>query len=445
VRERAATGLVVLASLLLVAATVVGYARLAVFDSDRFADRAAAALREPGVRTIVGERLTDQLVLPTEPDLIASRPLIVSAVSGIVGGGAFAGLFRRGVRDAHRAVFARDRDTVTLTLLDVGTVAGAALEKLRPDLAAKLEATSRVELLERRIGSATGDLARTAEHVRILAAVLALLTVAAAAGALFLTADRRRTAARLGFGMAAAGVLVLIGYAVARALALGTVGEPDDRVAAGEVWNAFLGDLRTTGWLLAGAGAVVAAAAQSLLRPVAVEAPLRAAWRMATTEPVAPLLRLTRACALIAAGLLLITHPRLALQVLTTVLGVYVLYKGVEAILRLVYRPRPDEPAAETAPRRRPRARLAAVVAIATLLIAGTVAAFVAGGLINHWVTTAPVQRPSDAAKVNAYGPLLSRARTCQRVRAHLPSLVAVNFYKEGDVFGVVDTLNRVG
>jgi hypothetical protein len=104
VRERAATGLVVLASLLLVAATVVGYARLAVFDSDRFADRAAAALREPGVRTIVGERLTDQLVLPTEPDLIASRPLIVSAVSGIVGGGAFAGLFRRGVRDAHRAV-----------------------------------------------------------------------------------------------------------------------------------------------------------------------------------------------------------------------------------------------------------------------------------------------------------------------------------------------------
>jgi hypothetical protein len=275
--------------------------------------------------------------------------------------------------------------------------------------------------------------------------VLALLTVAAAAGALFLTADRRRTAARLGFGMAAAGVVVLIGYAVARALALGTVGEPDDRVAAGEVWNAFLGDLRTTGWLLAGAGAVVAAAAQSLLRPVAVEAPLRAAWRMTTTEPVAPPLRLTRACALIAAGVLLITHPRLALHVLTTVLGVYVLYKGVEAILRLVYRPRPDEPAAETAPRRRPRARLAAVVAIATLLIAGTVAAFVAGGLINHWVTTAPVQRPSDAAKVNAYGPLLSRARTCQRVRAHLPSLVAVNFYKEGDVFGVVDTLNRVG
>ena len=64
--------------------------------------------------------------------------------------------------------------------------------------------------------------------------------------------------------------------------------------------------------------------------------------------------------------------------------------------------------------------------------------------LLNHWVTTAPVQRPSDAAKVNAYAPLLERSRACQRIRRRLPNLLAVNFYKEGDVFRVADTLNRV-
>ena len=64
--------------------------------------------------------------------------------------------------------------------------------------------------------------------------------------------------------------------------------------------------------------------------------------------------------------------------------------------------------------------------------------------LLNHWVTTAPVQRPSDAAKVNAYEPLLARSRACQRIRRRLPNLLAVNFYKEGDVFRVADTLNRV-
>jgi hypothetical protein len=64
--------------------------------------------------------------------------------------------------------------------------------------------------------------------------------------------------------------------------------------------------------------------------------------------------------------------------------------------------------------------------------------------LLNHWVTTAPVIRPSDAAKVNAYAPLLARAQACMRIRDHLPNLLAVNFYKEGDVFRVADRLNGV-
>ena len=64
--------------------------------------------------------------------------------------------------------------------------------------------------------------------------------------------------------------------------------------------------------------------------------------------------------------------------------------------------------------------------------------------LINHWISTDPVPRPSDAAKVNAYVPLLRRARTCARLRRHVPNLLAVNFYLEGEVFRVVDKLNGV-
>jgi hypothetical protein len=65
--------------------------------------------------------------------------------------------------------------------------------------------------------------------------------------------------------------------------------------------------------------------------------------------------------------------------------------------------------------------------------------------LINHWVSTDPLPRPSDAERVNAYEPLLARARECQKIRGHLPNLLAVNFYKRGDVFRVVDTLNGTG
>jgi hypothetical protein len=65
--------------------------------------------------------------------------------------------------------------------------------------------------------------------------------------------------------------------------------------------------------------------------------------------------------------------------------------------------------------------------------------------LINHWVSTDPAPRPTDADKVNAYEPLLARARTCERLRDHIPNLLAVNFYKRGDLFRVVDTLNGTG
>ena len=64
--------------------------------------------------------------------------------------------------------------------------------------------------------------------------------------------------------------------------------------------------------------------------------------------------------------------------------------------------------------------------------------------LINHWVSTDPAPRPSDATRVNAYAPLLARARECESLRHRVPNLLAVNFYKEGDVFRVVDTLNGV-
>ena len=65
--------------------------------------------------------------------------------------------------------------------------------------------------------------------------------------------------------------------------------------------------------------------------------------------------------------------------------------------------------------------------------------------LVNHWVSTDPVPKPSDARKVNAYAPLLRRARECDRIRKRTVNLLAVNFYREGDLFRVVDKLNGVG
>ncbi len=61
---------------------------------------------------------------------------------------------------------------------------------------------------------------------------------------------------------------------------------------------------------------------------------------------------------------------------------------------------------------------------------------------INHWIETTPAPRPSNAELVNARDFLLARARECQADRDHLPNVVAVDFYRSGDVLGVVRELN---
>jgi hypothetical protein len=64
--------------------------------------------------------------------------------------------------------------------------------------------------------------------------------------------------------------------------------------------------------------------------------------------------------------------------------------------------------------------------------------------LMNHWIETTPMPKPSNAEIVNAYDVLLARARRCQKTRRHLPNLIAVDFYATGDLMRVVRTLNGV-
>ncbi len=395
-RMRAVRALVVVASVVLVLALIAGYARRVLVDSDQFANRATAALRDDSVRTLVAERITDQVILRNQADLIAARPIIQSVASAIVGGRAFTTLFRAAVRDVHRALFRRDQDTVTLTVADVGTVLAAALEKLRPSLARQVDATGRVRVIERDVGSLSATLARIDHTIRLLAVFLVLLCLLLAGAALALSPDRRRTVVELGIGAACAGVFLVVAYAVLRSLAVNHVDGPEERAAAGAVWDAFLGDLRTAAWIVAGSGAVVAAAAASLIRPVDLREPLRRAAGYVTSEPSRPALRALRGIGLVAAGLVVLIARDAVLQLLLTSCGVFLIYAGVTALLRLAYQP--PLPSDEV---RRPRARRAPALRgrrlvtplIAVTIIAGAVALFVGTG---GTTTAAPAKGPCN-------------------------------------------------
>ncbi|MEA2377750.1 MAG: hypothetical protein QOD13_1657 [Thermoleophilaceae bacterium] len=386
-RHLIARMLVVVASVAVVLALLVGYARRAAVDSEQFANRATAALRDDSVRSLIAQRITDEVVLKNQENLTAARPLVESVASAVVGSRAFTGLFHSAVRDVHRALFDRDRNTVTLTVADVGTVLGAALQTVRPSLARQVKSTGRVELVKRNLGTLSGDLARLADKVRVLALLLAGLTVVLVAGAVAASPDRRRTVVELGIGAAAGGVLVVVAYGVARSLAVHHVDGPENQAAAGAVWDAFLGDLRTAAWILSGSGAMIAAAAASLIRPVDVREPLLRAAAWLTTEPRRPALRVLRAIAFVAVGLVVLVERDAVLAFLLTVVGVFLIYEGVTALLRLVYRA--PAPSVEPAPHGPGLVRRALVIGIPAALIVAAVAAFVGTG---GTTTAAPAQ-----------------------------------------------------
>jgi hypothetical protein len=64
--------------------------------------------------------------------------------------------------------------------------------------------------------------------------------------------------------------------------------------------------------------------------------------------------------------------------------------------------------------------------------------------LLNHWIDTAPAPRPSNAQVVNSFPVLSQRAFLCAKERAHIPNIIAVDFYRTGDLLRVVNQINRV-
>jgi len=63
--------------------------------------------------------------------------------------------------------------------------------------------------------------------------------------------------------------------------------------------------------------------------------------------------------------------------------------------------------------------------------------------LMNNWVDTTPAPKPSNAKIVNGYDALLARAEECNATRGKWPNLVAVDFYRTGDVMRAVRKLNE--
>jgi hypothetical protein len=376
-RGRLARGLVVAASFALVPAVVAGYTERAIVDSDQFANRATAALESDSVRAVLAQRITDDLVLERHGDLLAARPAIEAVAADVVGGQAFTGLFRRAVRDVHAALLHREQSTLTLTVVDVGTLVAAALEQLRPSLAAQVESARDVDLLTRDVGGVDAAL---------------------------------RLRERLGFaGEGERGMYLCHSFC--------ELGDTEPSVALDDIHD----------FLVANPGEVLVVINQDYVTPEDFVGAVREAGleELAYRGPVSA------------------TWPTLREMIDR---GERVLFMAEnEAGAAPWYHPVYDAITQETPYAFKDVEQLIGAAGVAEGCRPNRGGQGAPLVLVNHWITTDPLPLPSMVDRVNAYEPLLQRVRECRLQRRHFPNLIAVNFYRRGDLFRVVDALNGLG
>lgn len=361
----------------LLAGLTVGYAERAIFNSNQFAARAASTLENPDVRREIAVLVTDEVVISAEADLVAFRPLIEGIADQLVGSSAFRSLFRSSVADLHRAIFTNDQQTVTLTVLNLGVILRAALERVAPEAAEKVPAD--LDLLTEEPPQSLVALAQMAEDVRALALILLVLALVAIVAALWLSPNRREAIRRGSIGLAVGASLMLVSLWVLRTRLIGTIDDAVLEAALDGVWRAYLSDFRDLLLVIAGSAAVVAAAAAALLRPLGLERPISALLELLSRRPERTLWRVLRALGFILAGALIVADTDTALKLAALAVGIGFIYLGAQELLRLVVVP--EESGAEPAARRRLISRNGALVSgICALAIIAAGSVFIATG-----------------------------------------------------------------
>jgi hypothetical protein len=346
--SRLLAGLAVFALLL---GTTAAYAERAIFDPDRFSDRAVSVLDDDAVRSQIAAATTDAVV-NEQPNAIAARPLIEAVAEGLVGSTALQTLLQSGIADVHRTVIEGDQDTLTVTLNDIGVLLRSALETAAPKLAKKIPRTLDADVLTSGGDPEEGffiDVSQIAEHLKVLHWVGLALALALAAGSIALAPTRLAGLRRIGRALTIGSVIAILVWQVGRLLTTAPL-EGDTADAVRAIWNAFLGDLRVWFVVLAGAGIVITAGASSTREPIDLRARVARVWAWFTRVPERTSLRVVRAVLLILIGIWVIQNRDTVVEITVIVLALFLLDAGASEVMRMAAgRVRAEQEAGPTA------------------------------------------------------------------------------------------------
>ncbi|MEU2225390.1 hypothetical protein [Streptomyces sp. NPDC018347] len=250
--------LITLSCLLTPFGALAAWAAYGLADTGRYVTAMAPLATDPAVREAVVDTVGDGLLravdrqLGVRPARGSVRPFVHDAVRSFTQTRAFGLAWDTGNRITHDAVLhalrAADERAVTVDLAPVTAQVKRQLTHDHVPLAARIpvEHTAVAVLPAGRLTTL-----RKGFHVLEVAGFwLPVASVAFAVGGIALAVRRRRAVAATALGTALGGALLVLALAVGRGLTLADLPADVSHPAAGAVYDALTGTLRTTGWLL---------------------------------------------------------------------------------------------------------------------------------------------------------------------------------------------------
>jgi hypothetical protein len=351
------------AAVCLLLAGIGAYARFAVLDEGNFADRATSTLVSDEVRDEIGARVGARVVAE-RPELAAGEAAVEDAVAeGVTTDLAFHAAFHTAAARWHHGLLSDADGDVPFVVAGSGATLRQELVARMPALSGRLPRLGDPPLMS--IGGdgdehALRELAPVARDLALPATILAgLAGLALLALGVVAWPDRRRGLWGAGLAVAAAGGLIAAGMTAAKDIVLTHFDTSVGDAVVSQIWNAYLGDLRTWGLAVAAAGLVVAAAAGGP----------RPSPRALLTGPATRFGRLLRATGLVALAALAVTVPELLLHIGLVTLAAVFVYVAAGDLLRVLA---PPQGAARGLRGAATAAALLVLIAVAAVPASGT-------------------------------------------------------------------------
>lgn len=364
--------LLALAVTLVVAGLAAVYVRQELAEPEAFADRGVAALRSDAVQAVIAEEIAVDLLERRSPDLVAARPLVLTAVEAVLQTEQFTRVLRRAAVTAHGVLLRGDTD-VAVELSELRSALLPALRTASPQLARALPEDVRPQIATIRRSDVASATTRTADRVSDAAWPLLVTGLLALAALVATAADRRRSVLSAGIALVAGGLLgalalsALEAEVVSHARAVGVVSDDEVRAAARATWDALAGDLQRLLLATAALGALLGAGVVLAASRIDRREALRRGLEVAVGGSLPVGARVLRGLAVAAVGAAVLLDAGLLARVVVVVLGVVIVVVGLaEAVapLRTVRR----RPAVEGSPSRR-RVLVAALAGAAVVAV----------------------------------------------------------------------------